>query len=84
MIPNSITPQDIIWAAQEIDRTGIPVRRKSYRYDLELDGKRYPPKLVISIAAKRSLRKELSPKRFNAIEAKNFCIRRDFVIIKKG
>lgn len=83
MIPSSITRRDIRKATQEIDRSGIPVHRASYRYDLQIGGKRYPPKLVISIAAKRSLRKEFSHKRFNAVEAKNFFIRRGFLIIEK-
>jgi len=83
MIPRSITRRDIRKATREIDRSGVPVRRTSYQYDLQIGGRRYPPKLVISIAAKRSLGKEFSPKRFNAVEAKNFLIRRGFLIIKK-
>lgn len=83
MIPKSITHRDIRNAVQEIDGNGIPFKRASYRYDLQIGEKRYPPKFVISMAAKRSLGKEYSHKLFNAVEAKNYFIKQGFVIIEK-
>ncbi len=42
----------VLQALEEIDKTGIPDSAKSTGYDLVNDGKRYPPKLVLSLAVK--------------------------------
>ncbi|MGC8726194.1 MAG: hypothetical protein ACP5RS_06435 [Thermoplasmata archaeon] len=65
MIPKNITKNDVLKAVNEIDKTGIPKNRNSRKYELEYNGKRYPPKYVISIANKYVNGKELKPLEFN-------------------
>jgi predicted HNH restriction endonuclease len=84
MIPKNLEKPHFSRAAREIDRTGIPARRESTRYELVIAGKRYPPKLVISLAAKIVSGKELAAKVFNAVEAKNYFIRRGFKVLDKS
>ena len=50
MIPDNIKKTHIIQAIQEINDKGITKGRQSSTYDLVYNDKRYPPKLVISIA----------------------------------
>ncbi len=49
-VPENISREDCLKAIAEIDAEGIPDRAPSTGYDLEHDGKRYPPKVVVSIA----------------------------------
>lgn len=83
MIPSSIKIRHIRSAIAEIDAQGVPRRRESYRYDLKYGERRYPPKLVISIAAKYSEGKEFN-RGFNAVEAKNWFKRHSFEIVEKS
>ena len=50
MIPPGLQKEHFLHAAARIDREGVPARRKSYRYDVFLRGKPYPPKYLISLA----------------------------------
>jgi predicted HNH restriction endonuclease len=68
-------------AIQEIEKNGVPKSRESYIYDLLLNGKKYPPKYVISIAHKYLTGKELSPNDFNAVTAKDYFIRNGYQIL---
>lgn len=72
MIPSNITRDHVLQAIQEIKDTSIPPQRESVNYDLIVEGKRYPPKYVISIANKYANGPELDSKLFDAIEAKTF------------
>lgn len=73
MIPHNITKDHILQAIQEIDSLEkIPYPRVSVNYDLFYQGKRYPPKYVISIANKYANGSELKSTEFDAIEAKTF------------
>jgi len=83
MIPNDISNY-IQKAIEKINQEGIPNSRKSYRYFLQLNGKLYPPKYVISVANVFLNGEELSPEYFNAIEAKDFFIRRNYEIIESN
>ena len=65
---SNISHQHIISALQEIDREGVRSGRHSSTYDLHHDGKKYPPKLVISIAYRYATGEELDPKSFNGGE----------------
>lgn len=47
-----LTKQDVLDALDEIDKSGIAASEKSSTYDLVFQDKRYPPKLVYSIAHK--------------------------------
>lgn len=64
MIPNNIEKNHIAQALAEIDKEGVRPGRHSSTYDLVHDGKRYPPKLVISIANKYANGEELDPSTF--------------------
>lgn len=50
MIPRNIQSHHVIDAIREIDSQGIPRRRMPTGYSLLYEGKKYPPKLVLSIA----------------------------------
>ena len=52
MVPENILKEHIEKAIQEIDNNGIEKGAHSSTYDVLHDGKRYPPKLVISLANK--------------------------------
>jgi 5-methylcytosine-specific restriction protein B len=52
MVPENILKEHIEKAIQEIDTNGIQKAAHSSTYDLLYNGKRYPPKLVISLANK--------------------------------
>ena len=80
MIPQNITREHIIQAIQEINSIKIPINRESGNYDLFFEGKRYPPKYVISIANKYANGQELDSKQFDAIEAKTFLPKLGFEI----
>ena len=48
--PKNIIKNNLIQAIKKIDREGIPNRAHSSTYDVIYNGKRYPPKLVVSYA----------------------------------
>jgi len=48
--PNNITKDDLIKAIEKIDSEGIPSDADSQYYDVIHNGKKYPPKLVVSYA----------------------------------
>jgi 5-methylcytosine-specific restriction protein B len=58
----------ILKAIKEIDETGIRKGRHSSTYDLIYNGKPYPPKLVISIAARFATGQELNSDEFEGGE----------------
>jgi hypothetical protein len=61
---NQISKEHVLSAIHEIDGEGIRPGRHSSTYDLIYDGKRYPPKLVMSIAARYATDRELEPSEF--------------------
>jgi len=81
MIPKELQSSHFMQAIQEIDKDGVPKSRESYTYDLLLNGKKYPPKYVISIATKYLTGKSLSPDVFNAVTAKNYFISNGYRIL---
>ena len=52
MIPSTITREHILQAIKEVDVSGYPDKNESRMYDLLFNEKRYPPKIIISIANK--------------------------------
>ncbi len=62
---NRITKEHILHAIQEIDKEGIRNGRHSSTYDVVYNGKKYPPKLIISIANRFATGKELDSKEFH-------------------
>ncbi|WML53329.1 hypothetical protein RCG17_01075 [Neobacillus sp. PS3-12] len=84
MIPESISRKDILKAIDEIDKKGIPTKRKSTKFQLSFKGKCYPPKYIISIAHMYSSGFELDPQEFSGGDESNkFLIKRGFNIISK-
>ena len=61
---NAINRENIISALTEIDEKGIRAGRHSSTYDLEYNGKLYPPKYVLSLASKYATGSELEPHEF--------------------
>jgi 5-methylcytosine-specific restriction protein B len=55
----SITHDHVLAAISDIDRDDIPDEAQSTFYDLVQNGRRYPPKLVVSLAAKHATGQEL-------------------------
>lgn len=49
-VPHNITREHLLQAIERIDREGIPANAQSSTYDVEHEGKLYPPKLVVSWA----------------------------------
>ena len=84
MIPNNIKPEHILRAIEEADRSGIPVDRKSDRYDLVYNEKMYPPKYIISLANKYASNAELSHLVFGGgNEVNSFLQSRGFTTVKR-
>lgn len=84
MIPKGLKRKHFLMAAKEIQRDGVPIPRESHRYDLVINGKKYPPKYVISIGNKYLNGDEWSSRKFNAVEAKDYFIRRGYKILDGG
>lgn len=49
-IPTNISREDLEKAVEKIDKEGIPPNGDSQYYDVEFNGKLYPPKLIVSYA----------------------------------
>ena len=64
-VASAITPEHVRLALAEIDREGLPASAQSTGYDLVEAGRRYPPKLVFSLAAKFATGKELDRNYFS-------------------
>lgn len=86
MIPESIDRNAVIEAIREIDQSGVPASRKSRKYHVRHSGKDYPPKYLISLAAKFAGGAELPPDAFNGgfSEANTFLEKLGFAIIERG
>ena len=68
-----IKEQDIIAALKYIDEKGVPSQNQSTKYQLVTeDGKKYPPKYVIAVAAHLANGVDIATDNFNAVEAKSF------------
>jgi hypothetical protein len=81
VIPASITREHILQALRHIDEHGVPPGRGATKYALEHDGRLYPPKLVVSIAARYALGSELDPATFSGGQETNrFLRQRGFCI----
>lgn len=49
-LPENIRPEHIVQAIHKIEKEGIPAQAHSSTYDVLYEGKRFPPKLVVSYA----------------------------------
>lgn len=50
MIPKNITKEHLLKAIEKIDLEGIPNDADSQYYDVIFNGKKYPPKVIVSYA----------------------------------
>lgn len=85
-IPDTIDRQHILKAISELVGIGekhIPSRRRSTKYDLLHDGRRFPPKYTICLANKYASQKELPPRFHGGAPTNNFLEARGFKIIHK-
>lgn len=79
-----IKEQDIIDALKYIDKNGVPAHNQSTKYELTTEeGKTYPPKYVIAVAAHIADGSEITTDGFNAVEAISFLKGRGFHIETK-
>ena len=79
-----IKEQDIIDALKYIDENGVPFHNQSTKYELvSEDGKKYPTKYVVAVAAHIATGAEISTEGFNAVEAKNYLESQGFNIETK-
>ena len=79
-----INKTNISDALKYIDANGIPSQNQSTKYELVTeDGKKYPPKYVIAVAAHLAHGSDITTTTFNAVEAKDYLKRRDYNIVEK-
>lgn len=64
-----VTDEHVRQALSEIDQEGVPEDAESTGYDLFYEGKRYPPKLVVSLAVKYATGEPLDRAAFSGGEA---------------
>lgn len=64
-----VTDEHVRLALEEIDQEGVPEEAESTGYDLFYEGKRYPPKLVVSLAVKHATGEPLERSTFSGGEA---------------
>jgi hypothetical protein len=83
MIPQGLTDQHIKKAAAQADREHVPPERRSVHYDLVINNKRYPPKYIVSIAAKIATGTEFPAADFNAVKAKNYFLSKGYTVIDR-
>ena len=68
-----ISEQNIKDAISYIDEHGIPTTNKSVKYEVVLEnGRKYPPKYLIAVAAHYATGENIKVSGFNATEAKNY------------
>lgn len=63
-----LSRDDILSGIRRFESDGPQKFRPSVRYDLLFEGKRYPPKAVVGLAAERLLGRALKPSEFNGGE----------------
>jgi hypothetical protein len=82
VIPSAIKREHILASLSEIDRVGVLPRRDSTKFHLVHEGKKYPPKYAISLAAKYAIGAEFPSSSFGGgSEANEFLMERGFDIV---
>ena len=85
MIPSIIQRKHVLLAIKEIKRNGVPPKRRSIRYDILHNSRRFPPKYTIGLAKKYANGNELNFRKFSGgAEANRFLKERGFQIVDKG
>ena len=76
--------EHIIEALKYIDENSVPFHNQSTKYELVTeDGKRYPPKYVVAVAAHLANGTDISTEGFNAVEANGYLESQGFPIEAK-
>jgi hypothetical protein len=85
-IPSNITREHVIKAIRRIKQDGIPARQAAKKWHTVFEGKRYPPKLLVSWANFYPNRVELdtNPNNFNTDMAVDYLAKLGFESIKIG
>jgi 5-methylcytosine-specific restriction protein B len=84
MIPPGIDRQHVEAALREINEKGIPSGREAAKWELVHDGKHYPPKYTLGLAARFALGSELGPSEFSGgPETNDFLRSLGFEIVAK-
>ncbi len=83
MIPKDINDNHILEAAKEIDLKGIPTKRESRKYLVQIGDTLYPPKYIISLAVKQLRGQEMDSNDFIASEAKKYLEKLGYKITTK-
>ena len=84
MIISAITKQNVTDALKWIDENGLSSYHESTKYDLVFEnGKRYPPKYVMAVAAHLATGEEISTDGFHGTDARNALEKLGFTIETK-
>ena len=71
MIPQAIRHEHVIQAIADIRSGGIPRKREATKFNLVHDGRLYPPKFILSLAAKYAIGEELPASHFSGGDEAN-------------
>jgi 5-methylcytosine-specific restriction enzyme B len=82
-IPQNITSEHILKAADIIDRNGIPRGREADKWEVIINGKRYPPKYIVCLANKFPNGMELYYKETRTGKAQDYLMKLGFKIVPK-
>lgn len=84
MIENNISKQHVLKALEEIDKEGIPNNRKSTKFEIIHNDKKYPPKYTLSLANRYANGKYLDASDFGGGKETNSYLQNlGFIIINK-
>ena len=85
MIPAGITYDHVVMAIDEVDRDGVPWRRKAIKWEVRFRRNTYPPKLLVSYACRYATGRELPSADFSGgLETYNVLWRLGFMIGRIG
>jgi hypothetical protein len=71
-----ITRVNIVAAISQVEREGVPQRRRATKYVLIHGRQSYPPKYVVSLAVKSATGRELDPQEFGGGDETNSLLRK--------
>jgi hypothetical protein len=83
LIPSGIKSTHVIMAIQEIDSKGIPSGRESRKFNLIFEGRKYPPKYVLSLSNRYAEGKQLDPSQFGGGSETNSYLRRLGFVVRE-
>ena len=76
MIPSGLSRRHVLSAMKLIRRRAIPAQRKSLKFNVVYRGRRYPPKLLISLACEYAFGRALPSAAFSGGDETNRRLRR--------